>query len=177
MQEPSGMQGFIDLFRSLGQSLLDVLRAEAEALGLDLRRSALHLGRGVALLAGAAGVLFWTLGIAVLTLIAVLALWLPVWAAALIVAGLFAGTAGLLAYLAWRQLRQLANPLEDIRRRVANHLDWWQHRLLASPMAEAGSAGKERSAGRAPSFGGAPASPFEAPPRIHPDDPLEEEDL
>jgi predicted PurR-regulated permease PerM len=172
------MQGFIDLFRSLGQSLLDVLRAEAEALGLDLRRSAVHLGRGVALLAGAAGVLFWTLGIVVLALIAVLAVWLPVWAAALVVAGLFAATAALLVYLAWRQLRQLANPFDDIRRRIANHLDWWQHRLLAAPEI---APPQPRPAGPPAPPGGpqAPAGggPFEGPPRIHPDDPLEEDDL
>ncbi len=163
------MQAFIDLFRSLGQSLLDVLRAEAEALGMDLRRSAVHLGRGVALLGGAAGVLFWTLGIVVLTLIAVLAIWLPVWAAALLVAGLFAATAALLVYLAWRQLRQLANPLDDVRRRVADHLDWWQHRLLAPAESAPETDGRWR--------GGAPAPPFAPPARIHPDDPLEEDDL
>jgi Putative Actinobacterial Holin-X, holin superfamily III len=166
MQEPSNGQGWIDLLRSLGQSLLDVLRAEAEALGVDLRRSAVHLGRGVALIGGAAAVLFWTLGIAVLTLIALLAIWLPVWAAALIVAALFAGTAALLLFLAWRQLRQLANPLEDIRRRVGDHLDWWQNRLLAVPETVPYAAQVTVAVEEGP-----------AAPRIHPDDPLEEEDL
>ena len=89
MQEsPAGLRGWIELFRSLGQALFEVLRAEMEALGEDLRRSGGQLLRGLALLGGAAAVGFWTLGVLVLALIAVLAIWLPPWAAALIVAAL-----------------------------------------------------------------------------------------
>jgi hypothetical protein len=156
-----GIQGWIDLFRSLGKALFDVVRAEAGALGEDFRRSGGALARGLALLGGAAAVGFWTLGTVVLALIAVLAIWLPPWAAAVIVAALFAGTAGLLAALGIRQLRRLESPAETIRRRVADHLDWWNHRLLgetASPALE-------------------PAAGTPGPPRIHPDDPLEEDDL
>jgi hypothetical protein len=184
MAEPAGMQGWIDLFRSLGQALFEVLRAEAEALGEDFRRSGHHLARGLALLAGAAAVGFWTLGVLVLALIAVLAIWLPAWAAALIVAAVFVATAGVLAALGLRQLRRLESPAESIRRRVTDHLDWWQTRLLAEP---AGSRAGRLPAGERvtpplaqPPF---PAPPFAPPPpppgtrpRIHPDDPLEEDE-
>lgn len=190
MQETSGVQGWIDLLRSLGQALLDVLRAEAAALGVDLRRSAVHLGRGAALASGAAAVMFWTLGIAVLALIALLAIWLPVWGATLVALGVFAGAAGLLAWLAWRQLRQLTNPLADLKRRIDDHLDWWQNRLLAMPavpVEPAGAGGTAGTVGRGTgAMGPPPAGPGAArpgslggaaPPRIHPDDPLEEDDL
>jgi hypothetical protein len=183
MQEPAGMRGWIELFRSLGQALFEVLRAEAEALGADLRRSGGQLLRGLALFGGAAAVGFWTLGVLVLTLIAVLAIWLPPWAAALIVTALFAGTAGLLAVLGWRQLRQLETPAASIRRRLDDHLDWWQNRLLAEPALAAPETPETdrrlpSDAGRAGSA--APVSPSPpASPRIHPDDPLEieEDDL
>jgi hypothetical protein len=186
MQEPAGMRGWIELFRSLGQALFEVLRAEAEALGEDLRRSGGQLLRGLALCGGAAAVGFWTLGVLVLALIAVLAIWLPPWAAALIVAALFASTAGLLAALGWRQLRRLETPAASIRRRLDDHLDWWQSRLLAEPALAAPETPATASNARGlPSQGGAagrgaPVSPSPpALPRIHPDDPLEleEDDL
>ncbi|MBV8199103.1 MAG: phage holin family protein [Acidobacteria bacterium] len=193
MQEPAGLRGWIELFRSLGQALFEVLRAEAGALGQDLRRSGGQLLRGLALFGGAAAVGFWTLGVLMLALVAVLAIWLKPWAAALIVAGVFAGTAGLLAALGWRQLRRLETPAASIRRRVEDHLDWWQHRLLAEPALavpehtanlaspatsdpESIARGLPAGAG-APARGGALATPPPARPRLHPDDPLEEDDL
>jgi|GEM_PF-494064 len=134
-RQPAGVQGWIELFRSLGQALFEVLRAEARALGEDFRRSGAELARGLALLGGAAALGFWTLGALVLTLIAVLAIWLPPWAAALIVTALFAGAAGLLALLGIRRLQRFESPAESIRQRVSDHLDWWNHRLLAEPVA------------------------------------------
>ena len=184
VRQPAGVQGWIELFRSLGQALFEVLRAEARALGEDFRRSGGELARGLALLGGAAALGFWTLGVLVLALIAVLAIWLPPWAAALIVTALFAGAAGLLAMLGIRRLRRLESPAESIRQRVSDHLDWWNRRLLAEPAAaeiEGGAGGRLPSEGPAAgrAVGGRrpppPASP--APPRIHPDDPLEEDDL
>jgi Putative Actinobacterial Holin-X, holin superfamily III len=180
MRQPAGVQGWIELFRSLGQALFDVLRAEARALGEDFRRSGGELARGLALLGGAAALGFWTLGVLVLALIAVLAIWLPPWAAALIVTALFAGAAGLLAMLGIRRLRRLESPAESIRQRVSDHLDWWNRGLLAGPAAPEVASGSRGRLPSEPPAGGArrPAPPGAgAPPRIHPDDPLEEDDL
>jgi uncharacterized membrane protein YgcG len=201
-RQPAGVQGWIELFRSLGQALFEVLRAEARALGEDFRRSGGELARGLALLGGAAALGFWTLGALILALIAVLAIWLPAWAAALIVTALFAGTAGLLALLGIRRLRRFESPAESIRQRVSDHLDWWNHRLLAEPAVPAAPAVDSGGRGRLPSegpggdAGGSPGSGgsgggvgsegserrrptpgSSTPPRIHPDDPLEEDDL
>jgi Putative Actinobacterial Holin-X, holin superfamily III len=192
-RQPAGVQGWIELFRSLGQALFEVLRAEARALGEDFRRSGGELARGLALLGGAAALGFWTLGALVLALIAVLAIWLPPWAAALIVTALFAGAAGLLALLGMGRLRRLESPAESIRQRVSDHLDWWNHRLLAEAAAPAAPAVDSGGRGRRlPSEGpgdgaggpggaggerGRPTPGSSTPPRIHPDDPLEEDDL
>lgn len=197
-RQPAGVQGWIELFRSLGQALFEVLRAEARALGEDFRRSGAELARGLALLGGAAALGFWTLGALVLALIAVLAIWLPPWAAGLIVTALFAGAAGLLALLGIRRLQRLESPAESIRQRASDHLDWWNHRLLAEPVAPAvagGGRGRLPSEGPGDAAGGPggaggvgsvgskgserrrPTPGSSTPPRIHPDDPLEEDDL
>lgn len=118
------------MLRELGEALLAVLRAELAALGTDLRRSGRFLAVGLALLGAAAGVLFWTFGLLLFTLVAVAAIWLPLWGAALAVLALFVAVAGVLAGLGIARLRRIENPATDLSRRVADHLDWWQHRLL-----------------------------------------------
>jgi putative superfamily III holin-X len=125
------MAGWIDLFRSLGESLLEVWRAELATLQEDLGRSGRYLGRALAFFGAAAVLVFWIVGLLLFVLIALLHVWLPWWGASLIVLVLFVSTAALLAWLGTSRLRQVENPLESVRRRVDNHLDWWQHGLLA----------------------------------------------
>ena len=126
------MQGWIDLFRSLGESLIEVVRAETGALQEDLKRSGRHLGVALGLLGAAVLLLFWILGLVVFTLVALLAVWLQLWAAALIVLALFALVAGVLAGLGVKRLRQVENPVDSVKRHVDDHLDWWQNGLLAT---------------------------------------------
>ncbi|MEA2694207.1 MAG: hypothetical protein QOJ16_3594 [Acidobacteriota bacterium] len=121
---------WVDLVRSLGGSLIEVLRAEIDSLKEELASSGRHLGVAVALLGGAAVLLFWTLGALIFTLGAVLAIWLQVWAAALIVVGVFLAGAALLAFLGLRQLKKFENPMASLRQHLEDHLDWWQHTLL-----------------------------------------------
>jgi len=122
--------GWIDLIRSLGGSLIEVFRAEIDAFKEELARSGHHLWIGLAFLGGALVLLFWTLGALIFTLGAVLAIWLQVWAAALIVFGVFAAAAALAVWLGLRRLQQFENPLESLREHIDDHLDWWQHSLL-----------------------------------------------
>jgi Putative Actinobacterial Holin-X, holin superfamily III len=122
--------GWLEMFRSLGTSLIEVFRAELDALKEDLSRSGRHLGVGLALLGGAAVLLFWTLGALIFALGAVLAIWLQVWAAALIVVAIFLLAAALVAWLGVKHLKRFDSPAESLRRRVEDHLDWWQHTLL-----------------------------------------------
>ena len=121
---------WVDLVRSLGGSLIDVLRAEADSLKEELVSSGRHLGVGLGLLVAAAGMLFWALGALLFTLGAVLAIWLQVWAAALIVVGVFLLAAALLILFALRQLKHFENPLASLSQHLEAHLDWWQHTLL-----------------------------------------------
>ena len=125
------MAGWIDLFRSLGESLLEVWRAELATLQEDFRRSGRYLGTALGLLGGAAVLLFWIAGLLLFVLVALLHVWLPWWGASLIVLLLILLAAGLLAWLGVRRLREVESPVETVRRRVDDHLDWWQHGLLA----------------------------------------------
>lgn len=129
------MAGWIELFRSLGESLLEVWRAELATLQEDFQRSGRYLGSALGLLGAALVLLFWIVGLLLFVLIALLHVWLPWWGASLIVLLLFLSAAGLLAWLGARRLRKVENPVETVRRRMDNHLDWWQHGLLAQPKA------------------------------------------
>jgi hypothetical protein len=124
------MNGWIETFRGLGEALLDVLRAEVATLQEDLTRSGRIAGGAMALLGAALILLFWIVGLLIFALVAVLHIWLPLWASALIVLALFAGTAGILGWLGVRRFKQVENPMQTVRRRVDDHLDWWQNTLL-----------------------------------------------
>ncbi|MBW8874243.1 MAG: phage holin family protein [Acidobacteria bacterium] len=127
------MSGWIDLFRSLGESLLEVVRAELAALQEDFQRSGRHFGVALGLFGAAAVLLFWMVGLLLFAVVAILHIWLPLWGAALIVLALFVLATAILGVLGARQIRQVENPLETVRRRVDNHLDWWQHSFLSQP--------------------------------------------
>ncbi len=128
-----GMAGWIELFRSLGESLLEVWRAELSTLQGDFQRSGRFLAAALGLLGAALILVFWIVGLLLFVLIAVLHVWLSWWLSALIVWLLFVGAAILLGWLGWRRLRQVENPVETVRRRMDSHFDWWQHGLLAQP--------------------------------------------
>src|SRR5215210_412561 len=120
------MQGWIDLFRSLGDALVEVVRAEVAALQDDLKRSGQHLGVALGLLGAAVLLSFWVLGLLVFLVITVLDIWLPLWAAALIVFVVFLAAMGVLAWLGIRRLKQVENPVDSFKRHIDDHLDWWQ---------------------------------------------------
>jgi Flp pilus assembly protein TadB len=127
------MSGWIDLFRSLGESLLEVVRAELAGLQDDLQRSGRHFGVALGLFAGAAVLVFWMVGLLLFALIAILHIWLPLWGAALVVLALFGIAIAVLGFLGMRRMRQVENPMETVRQRLDNHLDWWQHSFLSHP--------------------------------------------
>jgi len=124
------MGGWIDMFRSLGESLLEVVRAELQTLQEDLTRSGRHFGVALGFLGVALILLFWLLGLLITLFIALLCIWLQFWAATLIVLLLFAIGTGLMAWRGWQQLQKVENPVETFRRHADDHLDWWQNNLL-----------------------------------------------
>lgn len=121
-----------ETFRALGNAVLTLLKAELEAFEQDVSRSAKRAAIGIGLLGAAAAFLFWTLGVATYFLIQLLALWLPLWGASLAVTGLFAAVAGVLALVGARKLKGFENPLSTARRRMDDHIEWWQGRVLVS---------------------------------------------
>lgn len=125
------MQGWIDLFRSLGESLIEVVRAETSALQADLKTSGRHMGVALGLLGTAVLLLFWVLGLLIFLAVAVLSVWLELWAAALIVLLVFVGVMAVLIVLGLRRLKLVENPVDSVKRHVDDHLDWWQNGLLA----------------------------------------------
>lgn len=127
------MQPWIDLFRSLGDSLLEVWRAELATLQEDLSRSGRNLGVALGIFGAAAVLLFWIVGLLLFVLVSLLHVWMPWWAASLIVLALFAIAAAILVRSGLKYIRQVENPLETVRRRADSHFDWWQHGLLARP--------------------------------------------
>ncbi|HYH46309.1 MAG TPA: phage holin family protein [Thermoanaerobaculia bacterium] len=125
------MQGWIDLFRSLGESLIEVVRAETSALQADLKTSGRHMGLALAFFGAAVLLSFWVLGLLVFLLVTLIDIWLPLPAAAGIVLLFFVLVMALLGWLGYRRLQLVENPVDSVKRHVDDHLDWWQNGLLA----------------------------------------------
>jgi hypothetical protein len=128
--------GWTDLFRALGESLLQVFKAELAAIEEDFRRTGVHLKASLGLLGVALVLLFWVTGLVIFCLVAVLAIWLPVWGAGLIVLGLFTAVTGVLAWLGVQRLQHVENPAASMKVRLEDHLDWWQHLLAETKPVE-----------------------------------------
>ncbi|HWN44202.1 MAG TPA: phage holin family protein [Thermoanaerobaculia bacterium] len=125
------MQGWIDLFRSLGESLIEVVRAETSALQADLKTSGRHMGVALAFFGAAVLLSFWVLGLLVFLLVTLIDIWLPLAAAAGIVFGIFLVAMLILGWLGWHRYLLAENPVDSVKRHVDDHLDWWQNGLLA----------------------------------------------
>ncbi len=122
--------GWLELLRELGRAVGDLLRAELAALGEDLTANVRSLATGLALVAAAATVAFWLLGVLTLAAVEVLALWLPRWGATLIVGGVLLILLAVLGLVARGRFRRLETPAATVRRRLGGHTAWWQERVL-----------------------------------------------
>ena len=118
------------MLRSLGDSLIEVIGAEWTALTGDLRSSGRRFSLAVGLLALAAFLLFWAVGAAGFVLFEILILWVPGWAAALVVCGVFLVVGLTVGLVGRKRLRTLELPADTVRRRLDDHMEWWQSNLL-----------------------------------------------
>lgn len=121
---------WLEMFRALGQALVEVFKAELAELSEELGISAKHLGWALGFFGAAAFLAFWMLPALMLTVGLVLDVWLPAWAAALIVVAFFLLVMAVLGFLGYRQVRRVENPAETVRRRYEEHREWWDQRLL-----------------------------------------------
>ena len=122
---------WIDLFRGLGQSYLDLLAAEWAEVKRQLAASGKSLLWAAGLFGAAAAISFWLVALLLFVLVAVLHVWLPWWGAALVVTGLVLLLVAILAGLGVARLKKVENPMAMVGRRYEDHLDWWDRRLLA----------------------------------------------
>ena len=138
---------WIELVRGLGQSYLDLLVAEWEEIKGQLALSGRRLAWSAAFFGAAAAVAFWLIALGLFLTVAVLHIWLPWWAAALIVTAVAVVKIAVLGWLGLGRLKRLENPVGLIGRRKEDHLDWWDRRLLAEERRDTrgGTARREES--------------------------------
>ena len=130
---PRGRKDWGDLLRSLGRAFGDVVSAELEALKKDFARDGRHLGIAVGLIVAATALVCWSLGIVTALAIAVLAIWLPIWASILIVLVTVLLVVAILLLVARHHIGRLEGPTNTVQRRWTDHRRWWNDRVLAEP--------------------------------------------
>ena len=127
------------LFRELGESVLELIRAELGALAQDLGRSGRGLALALALFAAGGALLFWCLGVFTAALVVLASRWLPWLAATLLVTGLWLVAALAVLLVGWlrlRRWREVDAPHLAVERRFRDHLHWWDQRVLPMPAGE-----------------------------------------
>jgi hypothetical protein len=133
------ISNWVELIQSLREAFLGVVQAEARSLRLDFELSKRQLVRAIGLAVCAIFVGFWAVGVIVYLLIQVAGLWLPPWAATLVVLAFLLIVGMALVTGARGNLRRIEAPKELIRRHVQEHVDWWEDEILpSSDVAEEG---------------------------------------
>ncbi|MFJ8158201.1 phage holin family protein [Streptomyces sp. NPDC094468] len=107
-QEPVG-----ELVQRASQQLTELVRGELRLAQAEMKEKGRHYGKGGGLFGGAGVVGFLTLQALVATVIAALALVLPVWAAALIITAVLGVTTAVLARSGKKQIGQAAPPAPE----------------------------------------------------------------
>lgn len=118
-QEPVG-----ELVQRASQQLTELVRGELRLAQAEMKEKGKRYGKGGGLFGGAGVVGFLTLQALVATVIAALAVPLPVWAAALIVTAVLGVIAAVMAMSGKRQIGQAAPPapeqtIENVKADVA----------------------------------------------------------
>ena len=141
---------WLGISRQLGQSLLDLLRAEFAALGSDLGASAQRILRIGGVFAAALFLLFWAIGILAYLAIELLTIVLPTWGAILSVLVVFLLAAVICGLIGKAKISRLESPAATLSRRFEDHRQWWESRIAGqnSPGSEAGR--RDRVGGNKP---------------------------
>lgn len=137
--------GWTQRMRTLGEAFLGVVRAELAELAAEIGQSGRALVRALALLAAAAGVAFWTVGLLLYFAVELLVLRLPRWGAVGVVLATYLLLAVVLVVVARRRLAAIEWPAATVSRRLADHQRWWSERVAADrepPPAESDETGE-----------------------------------
>jgi uncharacterized membrane protein len=102
----------LELLQQLPQLVSTLVRAELDRLKREIIRKAKRAGIGIGFFAGAVAVLLLVLPVLIVAAILGIAVALPAWAAALIVAGGMLVIVAILAFLGILAFRRMAEPLE-----------------------------------------------------------------
>jgi hypothetical protein len=122
-----------ELVKQLAEETGNLVRQEIELARSEVATKARQATVGLAELGGAGVVGMYAFGALTAGIIAALALALPVWAAALIVASVYALSAGALALIGRRQLaRGLPPTPERTRQTIKEDLEWARTRKPSS---------------------------------------------
>ena len=114
-----------ELVKQLAEETSLLLRQELQLAKAEITQHGKRAGIGAGELGGAGLVALYALGALTACFIAALALVLPVWAAALIVAAVYGAIAGVLALVGRRELRQNLPPKpRRTERTVKEDIEW-----------------------------------------------------
>lgn len=128
---------WLNLSRAVGQALLELLGAELEALSGDLKISGRRVVGALVLFLVAMFALFWGVGALSQAAVEYLSLSFPRWQANLLVLAGFVLFAVVFAAIGWWRLRRTETPAATVRRRLDDHVEWWNRRI-AEPRQEPG---------------------------------------
>ncbi|MEM6455978.1 MAG: phage holin family protein [Acidobacteriota bacterium] len=142
---PTDRQGWAELFRGLGDALLDVLKAQMAVLGEDWARALKRYGVSIGLFAVAFVLLLATVPVVVFALLALIQEltqwpWSASAALAIAVTLLIIAALGAIGYVL---IKRTTNPVAAFQQRLAEHLAWWQAKVAVSTNAEPTSAPAE----------------------------------
>lgn len=103
----TGQRTIGQLVSDVSTDLSQIMRGEIELAKAEIKQDVQHAGKGAGMLGGAAVFGLYGLGLLWLALAMVIAIWLPVWAGLLIMAGVLFLIAGILAMIGKGQVTQV----------------------------------------------------------------------
>lgn len=128
----SRRRDWMETIRALGEAFADVARAELAVVSETVKAWGKSWLIALAIVAAMLSGLFWSLGLLTVAVVHGLMRWrdLELWQAALLTAGalllLIVAAGGVVYFLA----RRFDSPVAATRRRLDDHLGWWNERVF-----------------------------------------------
>ena len=117
-------QSIGDLLKQLSQETSTLVRQEMELARAELTEKGKRAGAGAGMLGGAGVAALLTLGTLTATLILVLNEWMDAWLAALILTGIWAAVAGVLALQGRNKVQEATPPAPQTVETLKEDVEW-----------------------------------------------------